>query len=176
MKLSTAFVLQWVGALVSPHSRSRHSMTRASPSLSQAPCGSCHHCSLHCSLVLCPPVSACQASCLGPSHTQGKTYTHWRQLPCWPVSFQVPGAWSEAGVPSCGQKYSRASQILFTFGLPGGTLPGKKIQGPFALSCLGASFLASALRGRVGSQLQTCMEPLLHWYLIYVTGSQSGRK
>lgn len=37
---------------------------------------------------------------------------------------------------------------------------GKKIQGPFALGCLGAAFLTSALRGRVGSQLQTCMEPL----------------
>lgn len=82
-------------------------------------------------------------------------------------------AWSEAGVPSRGQKCSHASQMFFTFGLSGGTLPGKKIQGPFALGGLGASFLTSALRGRVGSQFQTCMQPLLHWYLVYVIGGQS---
>ena len=81
------------GALVRPHSRSRHSMTLASPSLSLAPCGSRHPCTLYCSFVLCPPVSTHQASCLGPGRTQGKTYAH-----CWPVSFQVLGAWSEAAL------------------------------------------------------------------------------
>lgn len=67
-----------------------------------------------------------------------------------------PGGPRETGVPSCGQKYSPASHRYFSL-----LIFQEELQGPFVLDCLDAFVLASALRGRVGSQSQTFMEHLL---------------
>lgn len=73
-------------------------------------------------------------------------------------------------MPSCGKKYSPVSHRYFSL-----LIFQEELQGPFVLDCLDAFVLASALRGRVGSQSQTFMEHLLELYIVYILDSQSLR-